>query len=111
LIEETDEYWLFSFVPNDDEETFINSVDTSLKIIKDGRYISYIEMHNHSDIKPGFGTKLTSFLTKFAFAPAVDGGPIVPKSVKVQVVGRALLFIAIDETETIEYSDFEYVGD
>ena len=111
LIEETDDYWLFSFVLSDNEEAFTDSVDTTLKIIKDGRYISHIEMHNHSAIKPGFGTRLTSFLTWFSFGPAVDGGPIVPKSVKVQVTGRALFFIAIDETETIEYSDFEYAGD
>jgi len=111
LIEETNDYWLFSFVPSDNEEAFTDSVDTTLKIIKDGRYISHIEMHNHSAIKPGFGTKLTSFLTWFSFGPAVDGGPVVPKSVKVQVAGRALFFIAIDETETTEYSDFEYAGD
>ena len=111
LIEETDDYWLFSFVPGGDDEAFIDSVDTTLKIIKDGRYISHIEMHNHSAIKPGFGTKLTSFQTWFSFGPAVDDGPIVPKSVKVQVAGRALFFIAIDETETTEYSDFEYAGD
>jgi hypothetical protein len=110
LIEETDDHWLFSFVPGGDEEAINNNVDATVKIIKDGRYVSHIEMHNHSTIKPGFGTKLTSFLTWFSFGPAVDGGPIVPKSVKVQVAGRALLFIAIDETETIEYSDFEYAG-
>jgi len=110
LIEETNDYWLLSFVP-DDEDAFSGSVDATVKIIKDGPYISHIEMHNHSAIKPGFGTKLTSFLTWFSFGPAVDGGPIVPKIVKVQVAGRALLFIAIDETETIEYSDFEYTGD
>ena len=41
-------------------------------------------------------------------ASTANGGPIVPRSVKVQLRGRALLFIGIDETEIIEYSDFEY---
>ena len=35
--------------------------------------LEYIDMRNHSDIDAGFGTKLTEFLTRFTFAPAVPG--------------------------------------
>jgi uncharacterized protein (DUF885 family) len=113
LLEETDAYWLFSFMPSDDEEEFFESVDATVRIGKrqEGHYIEYIDMRNHSDIDAGFGTTLTQFLTRFSFAPAVAGGPVVPTGVQVRIAGRALLFISISETEAVENSDFEYAGE
>ena len=111
LVEETDEHWLFTFVPAEDEEAFLNSVDAMIRIVKDGRYVDSLEMRNFQDIKPGYGTKITTFQMRFSFGPAVAGGTIVPQSIDVNVTGRALLFIGFDETEVTKYSDFEHVVD
>jgi hypothetical protein len=111
LLEETDDYWLFTFVPDDDEEVFTENVDARIKIIKAGPYVESIDIRNHSDIKPGFGTKIRKFVMQLEFGPAAEGGPIVPHSVKVHVTGRALLFIGFNETELTSYSDFEYARD
>ena len=45
LLEETADYWLFSFVPveDEDDEGFFEHVDSTLKIIKDGPYLAYIQ--------------------------------------------------------------------
>jgi hypothetical protein len=109
LIEETDDFWLFTFVPDDDETEFIDSVDAKIRIIKSGRYVESIDMRNHSAIEPGWGTRLSQFLMRLEFGPAAEDGPIVPLSTKVHVTGRALLFISIDETEVTNFSDFEHV--
>jgi hypothetical protein len=110
LLEETDEYWLLSFIPDEDEVEFIDNVDATVKIIKNGRYLETIDMRNNADIKPGFGTKIGTFIVHFEFGPATEDGPIVPRNMAIQVKGRALLFIGFDETEIIEYSNFEFAG-
>ncbi len=108
LLEENDDFWLFGFTPEEDDIECTNYVDATLKIIKDGHYLESIALRNSEVIRPGFGTRITTFKMLLSFAAAADGGPIVPRSVKVQLRGRALLFIGIDETEIVEYSDFEY---
>ena len=110
LLEETDEFWLFSFVPEEDEQAFLDNVDAKVKIIKAGPWVESIDIRNHSDIKPGFGTRLSEFVMLLEFGPAIDNGPIVPRSVKVHVSGRALFFIGIKETEVVTNKDFEFAG-
>jgi hypothetical protein len=110
LIVETDEYWDFKFVPEEDEVEFIENVDAVLRIRKDGPYLESIDMRNRADIKPGFGTRISTFVMQLQFGPAIDGGPIVPHAMRIEVVGRALLFIGFDETELITYSEFEFAG-
>jgi len=110
LLEETEEYWLLNFIPDEDEVEFIDNVDATVKIIKDGRYLEAIDLRNNADITPGFGTKIGTFRLHFEFGPATEGGPIVPRNMAIQVSGRALLFFGFDETEIIEYSDFEFAG-
>ena len=111
LIEETDERWRFRFIPNEDEVDLVDSVDATVSIRKDGQWLELIDLRNHSDIRPGFGSKISTFLVRLEFAPAVVNGPIVPKTMRIQVSGRALLFIGFSETEHIEYSDFDFAGD
>lgn len=112
LIEETDEYWLYSFIPvEDDEEEFMKFVDATMKIVKDGPYIEHIDMHSNKPFKPQFGVKVKEFVTRLIFGPAAVGGPIVPLSVNVRIKARAFLAIGIDESMSISFSDYEYVGD
>jgi len=108
LIDETETHWVFSFVPDMDQEELVDSVDATIRIIKDGRYVEFMEIRNTENLEPGWGTKITEFLTRLTFGPAIEGGPIVPYSINIKVTGRALLFINFDEIEVIQYSDFEY---
>lgn len=110
LVEETDEHWTFTFVPEQDDPAFRDSVDAKIRIVKNGRYIESLEMRNFQDIRPGFGTRITQLQMRFFFGPAIENGPIVPLSLDVQIRGRALLFIGFDETEVKKYSAFEYAG-
>lgn len=112
LLEESDTYWRFQFRPRadtDDEEKFMNAVDGTLQVAKDGHYVSWIRMQNRETVKPGKGVKLELFDTRLTFTPAYEGGPVVPQSVETKVKGRAMLVIRFDEEERISYSDFERV--
>ena len=57
------------------------------------------------------GVKIRDFNTRFEFAEAVDGGPIVPVAFRFRIEGRAFLAVGFDEMETLEFSDFEPVSD
>jgi hypothetical protein len=108
LTEETEDYWLFDFVPQEDEIEFVDNVDAVVRIVKDGRYLESIDIRNNTTLKPGFGVRLSTFSVQTRFGPAVDNGPIVPHAMQVKVAGRAFLFIGFDETELFSYSDFEF---
>ena len=116
LIEETDDYLLFRFVPfpddDEDEEAreFMQHVDGTIKIVRNGLYPEYIDLRNDKPIRPAFSVKISRFLTRLTFGPAAGDGPIVPLTIEVEVKGRALLVVKIDESEIVRYSDYEYVG-
>ena len=114
LIEEHDGHWLFSFVPagdKDDDEGFMEHVDGTIKIAKDGHYVEYIDLRNSKPIKPAFGVKIITFLTRLTFGPAAPDGPIVPQTVDVHVKGRAYLAVRFDEKESVRYGDYSYAAD
>ena len=108
FIEETDDYWLFGFTP--DEEEIMSSVDATMRIDKDNGHLEYIDIRNHETIRPTFGVKISKLITRLTFGHATEDGPIVPISTQVEVKGRAYLFVAFDEQEVHRNSDFEYVG-
>ena len=114
LVEETDQHWIFSFEPaadSEDDLKFMESVHGTLKVIKDGHYVSELTLQNTGTIKPGKGIKIEKFLTRFRFAPVEDSESILPHSIQATVKGKAFFVVKIDETETIEYSDFKRVSD
>ena len=113
LIEETDDHWLFSFVPTEDEddEGFFEHVDAKLRIVKDGPYVKLISLQSNKPFRPQMGVKIKDCLTRLTFSPAAADGPIVPISINIRIRIRAFLFIRVDETISISYSDYEYVGD
>lgn len=112
LLEETGDYWLFSFVPNDDEdEGFLEKMDGTLRIAKDGRYLERLDIESREPFKPAIGVKVHRFLTSLTFGPAAGSGPIVPLTVEFRVKARAYLLMNVDEAGSVTYTDFEYVGD
>lgn len=110
LLEETDDHYLFSFIPSDDEKDFLEHLDATVKIIKSGPYIEYIDMDNRKPFRPRIGVKISNFATRLRFGPAAEGGPIVPISIDVRIKMRAFLIINVDEKVSISYSDYEFVG-
>ena len=114
LLEETGAHWLFNFQPDGEtaEDTeFMRQVDGTVKVVKDGHFVSLVHLHTDKPIKPAKGIKLSTFDTRLEFGRAAENGPIVPLSVDMKVKGRAYLVVNIDETETIRYSNFERVID
>ena len=114
LVEETDSYWLFSFEPVADSEEDLDimaSVDGTLRVNKDGHYVAEITLQNRGTIKPGKGVKIEKFLTRMAFAPIHEGGPVLPLSIEATIKGKAFLVVKFDEQEKVTYSNFERVVD
>ena len=108
LIDENDDFWLFGFDPGEHE--IMDSVDATIRVSKSDGHLEYIDIRNHSTIKPGFGVKISRLITRLTFGPAVDEGPIVPLTTQVEVQGRAFLIVSFDEEELFQNSDFEFVG-
>ncbi|MDX1481194.1 MAG: hypothetical protein R3315_05935 [Woeseiaceae bacterium] len=110
LVGETAEHWLLSFVPDEDNEDFAGNITGRISIAKDGPWLESIEVRNDKVVDAGLGTRITEFLMRYRFAPAVAGGPVVPRAAEERVKGQALLFIDFDEVEVDRYSDFEYAA-
>ena len=119
LLEETDDYWLLSFVPtdfdSDDEDAqlghkMLESMSGTVKIAKDGEQLVFIDIHNTKPLRPKVGVKMKEFLTRLEFGPAVADGPVVMKSMDVVVKLSAFLVIRVNERESVRFSDFEFAG-
>jgi hypothetical protein len=118
LVEETDDYWLLSFVPTDDDDDdddvgrkVLESMHGTVKIIKDGEYLAYVDIRNEKPIRPKFGVKMSKFLMRLAFAPAADDGPVVMKSMDFAIRLSAFVLVRVNEAESLAFSDFEYAGE
>jgi hypothetical protein len=111
LIEDSDEYWLLGFNPDEDQEKIMDSVDATIRVKKSGTQLEYVDLRNHRPVKPAVGVKLSRLITRLTFGPATEGGPVVPLSTQVHVTGRAFLVISFDEQELTRNSDFEYAGE
>ena len=112
LIEESDAYWLLGFVPtgdDDKEDRFLRKLRGTLRIAKDGGYLEYLDITATKPVSPAMGVKIRDFNTRFEFAPVAGDGPVLPVAFRTRVKGRAFLAMSFDETETVEFSDFEDV--
>ncbi|MGI9200630.1 MAG: hypothetical protein ACR2QL_06205 [Woeseiaceae bacterium] len=112
LIDETEEFWLFSFQPVGDtpeDEEFMAHVDGTLKIVKDGEFVAHITLQNSETIKPGAGVKIHEFFTLMEFAPSQPDGIVLLTSMQLSVKGKAMFVVKIDESETITWSGYERV--
>lgn len=114
LREETGSHWEFGFVPatdSDEDAEFMRFVDGTLRVLKDGHYVSLIRLRNRETIKPGKGVRIDAFDTRLEFGPAYAGGPILPQLVQSEVRGKAMLMIRFDEKERVRYSEFRRAAD
>jgi hypothetical protein len=114
LLEETDSFWLFSFEPvadSDDDLDIMESVDGTLRVSKNGHYVAEMTLQNRGTVKLGKGVKIEKFLTRLAFAPVREGGPVLPLSIEATIKGKAFLVVKFNEKEKVTYSDFERVLD
>ena len=119
LVEETDEYWLLSFVPTDDDDgdeddvgrKVLESMQGTVKIIKDGEYLAYIDIHNEKTIRPKFGVKMKKFMMHMGFGPIADDGPVVMRSMDFAIKLSAFVLVRVNEAESLAFSDFEYAGE
>jgi len=119
LVEETDDYWLLSFVPTDDDDEdeddvgrkVLESMQGTVKIIKDGEYLAYIDIHNEKPIRPKFGVKMKKFLMHMSFGPIADDGPVVMRSMDFAIKLSAFVLVRVNEAESVAFSDFEYAGE
>jgi hypothetical protein len=116
LAEETEDYWLLSFVPTDDDneddvgKKVLRSMQGTVKIIKDGEYLAYIDIHNEKPVRPRIGVKMKKFLMHMSFGPAIDNGPIVMRSMDFAINLSAFLLVRVNEAESVSFSDFEYAS-
>ena len=114
LVEETDDYWLLSFVPTDDDQEddvgrkVLKSMQGTVKIIKDGEYLAYIDIHNEKPIRPKVGVKMRKFLMHMSFGPIADDGPVVMRSMDFAIKLSAFVLVRVSEAESMAFSDFEY---
>lgn len=120
LVEETEDYWLLSFVPTDDDEDdedddvgrkVLENMNGTVKIIKDGEYLAYVDIRNEKPIRPKFGVKMSKFLMRLAFGPAADDGPVVMQSMDFAIKLSAFVLVRVNEAESMAFSDFEYAGE
>lgn len=117
LVDETDELWIFEFVPTIDEDEdeegrkFMEKVSGQLSIDRANTDLRYLKLFNEKPIRPAFSVKISHFMTQLEFGQAASGGPIVPLSINVEIKGRAFLAIGIDETQSVRYTDYEFVSD
>ena len=114
LVEETDDYWLLSFVPTDDDQEddvgrkVLKSMQGTVKIIKDGEYLAYIDIHNEKPIRPKVGVKMRKFLMHMSFGPIAEDGPVVMRSMDFAIKLSAFVLVRVSEAESMAFSDFEY---
>jgi len=117
LVEETDDYWLLSFVPTDDDDEddvgskVLESMQGTVKIIKDGQYLAYIDIHNEKPIRPQIGVKMKKFLMHMSFGPIADDGPVVMRSMDFAIKLSAFVVVRVNEAESLAFSNFEYAGE
>lgn len=114
LIEESDAHWLLGFVPtgdDDKEDRFLRKLRGTLRIAKDGGYLEYLDITATEPVSPAMGVKIRDFNTRFEFAPVAGDGPVLPVAFRTRVKGRAFLAMSFDESEAVEFSDFENVNE
>jgi hypothetical protein len=105
---------LYRFQPASNEEEgddgMSEHLDGTLRISKNGPYVETLEMRSREAFSPAFSVKIKEFSTIMTFAPVGEEKTVLPESVSVRMVGRAMLFKKLDETVETRFSDYRFVG-
>lgn len=94
----------------EDDDGMSEHLDGLLRISKNGPYVESLEMRSREPFSPAFSVKIKEFSTVMTFAPVGENGTVLPESVEVRVIGRAMLFKKLDETVETRLSDYRFVG-
>jgi hypothetical protein len=89
----------------------LESMQGTVKIIKDGEYLAYIDIHNEKPIRPRIGVKMKKFLMHMSFGPIAEDGPVVMRSMNFAIKLSAFVLVRVNEAESMAFSDFEYAGE
>ena len=111
LIEESEEYWLFDFIPDGEGEDrkFMALLHGELKISKQSLAIDYIDVRNEHIIKPRLGFRVDEFFSRIEFTRLKNFGPVVPSSIEFRIRAKALGVVNIDEKIVLTYKNYQNV--
>ncbi|RPG52008.1 MAG: hypothetical protein CBB61_000105 [Gammaproteobacteria bacterium TMED1] len=111
LVEESEEHWLFDFVPDreGDEGQFMALLHGELKISKQSLAIEYIDLRNEDIIKPRFGFRVDEFFSRIEFMRIKRSGPVVPSSIEFRIKAKALGMVNVDEKIVLKYRNYQIV--
>jgi hypothetical protein len=105
---------VYRFKPSSGEEGeddgMSEHLDGLLRISKEGPFVESLEMRSREPFSPAFSVKIKEFSTVMTFAPVGEERTVLPESVKVRMVGRAMLLKKLDETVETRFSDYRFVG-
>jgi hypothetical protein len=114
FLDESESHAVYRFKPSsgkeEDDDGMSEHLDGELRISKNGPYVQSLEMRSREPFSPAFSVKIKEFSTVMTFAPAGEKGTVLLESVKVRVIGRAMLFKKLDETVETRFSDYRFVG-
>jgi hypothetical protein len=113
LLKDTGTHLEYGFKPASEEEEgddMSEYLDGLLRISKEGPRVESFEMRSREPFSPAFSVKIKEFSTVMTFAPVGEEGSVLPESVEVRMVGRAMLFKKLDETVETRFSDYERVS-
>ena len=111
LVEESEEHWLFNFVPDREgaEGQFMALLHGELKISKQSLAIEYIDLRNDEIIKPRFGFRVDEFFSRIEFMRLKMPGPVVPSSIEFRIKAKALGMVNVDEKIVLTYTNYQIV--
>jgi hypothetical protein len=113
-LEDSATHVVYRFKPSpgeeEDDSGMSEHLDGKLRISKNGPYVESLEMRSRKPFSPAFSVKIKEFSTVMTFAPAGENGTVLPESVSVRMVGRAMLFKKLDERVETRFSDYRFVG-
>lgn len=110
LIEETETYWLFDFLPAGDDQKFMEHMDGEMMIDKSSLAIEFIDIRSSDSFKPRFGVRVKEFLTRLEFMRANEEGPVVLQSMRFRIKAKAFGMMDVDERVSVVYSEYQFVG-
>lgn len=107
LVNATDEYWTFSFVPHGegDDAAVMEYLKGHLQIAKAGGHLTFIDIRNEDSFRPRFGVRIDQFLSRFEFERS-GHGDVLPVAFEFKIRLKAMGLMNVDEGVTGRYSDY-----